>query len=447
MKTAKTMALVAAVAALPAAAQAAGADEAEQGTGLELRLELQNLVVFLDDTDFDRSPPLYDENGQTSGVAATVFRPDATWRITEHLRIRYEIELGLNYWSKNNPDQQEPIAGDLFVLKHRQIYGEGELADGRLGFRAGYFHLRDATGLFLSHWIGAAQAWWTWDGDGRVGLFAGQVPDQTYEGLLVTENNFQRDILVFGAFARLRLADGVRLDAGLHNLYDTHLVEQTRWRVCPSLHLELGDGRVRGFVDAALQAGRSEGVALDGGAQTALAWAAQGHLVAEFAPVTLELNVLALGPDDAHQGNDTSHAFLYSGKSRSATLLFTEDEVRDWYTNLDERMSGFQGGFFENRAGLLVADVKASWRVCDWFRPALVVGAATVLQPDNALGHVFAGVEGDLMLVFRLSEHLEAHLVAGGILPGRAAAAKINRISPDATDPLGLVELSLRIRG
>ena len=36
-------------------------------------------------------------------------------------------------------------------------------------------------------------------GWGRVGLFVGQIPDQVYEGIVVTENNFKRDLWVFGA--------------------------------------------------------------------------------------------------------------------------------------------------------------------------------------------------------------------------------------------------------
>ena len=159
----------------PAADAVAVAGEDEQPT-IEWHLNLDNLFIFRNDRDFDRTPPAYDENGQTEGAFATVFRPSITWNLQKDLKVFYEIEVGLNYWSKNNPDEENALAADIFVLKHRQLYTEGTVADGHLGFKVGYQYFTDTTGLFLGHWIGAANFSWEFNPQARVTLFAGQTP-------------------------------------------------------------------------------------------------------------------------------------------------------------------------------------------------------------------------------------------------------------------------------
>jgi hypothetical protein len=409
---------------------------------LEVHADLQNLFHFRNDSDFDRTPPFYDDNGQTVGAFATVFRPSVLFRITRHLRIYYEVELGLNYWSKQNPDQQAAVASDVFVMKHREIYGEGELWNERLGFKVGYQYLRDPTGLFLGHWIGAAQAWLAGP-RGRIGLFVGEVPDQTYEGINVLENNFKRDIFVFGLTGAARPRSWLRVDAGISALVDTHLVGQMRWLLCPSLHLEMERGPLWAYLDAALQAGQLEGRTLGGGAQTHLAWAAQAGARLTLRRLEIVGNVLALSADDAYDANGSNHAFFYSSKSRSSTLMLTEDEIRNWYDALDRRMGAYDAGFFMHRAGMMVADVKATWDAHRHFRPALVLGAATVLKPANALDSTFVGFEADLVLSFPATSYLSAQLAGGVLVPGKAGAALINGITRDATDTIAMVEASL----
>jgi len=416
---------------------------------IEVTADLQSLFLFRTDSDFDRTPPVYDENGQTVGAFATLFRPRVIWCVLDNLRIQYEVELGLNFWSKNNPNEQSTLAADLFLLKHREIFGEGELARGRLGFKIGYSYFRDPTGLFLAHWIGNAQLWGVAPGWGRVGLFVGQIPDQVYEGIVVTENNFKRDLWVFGANLQADLGAWVRLSAAVTALLDTHLVGQARKVLCPSLRLGVERPRWSGYLDLAFQAGQLDGQALGGGSETLIAWAAQaggGVRLDRRGRWELGVNVVALSPDDAYPGNGSEHSFLYSGKSRSATLLLTEDELRDWYDNLDERMSSFTGGFFNNRAGLLVGDLRASVQLNRWVRPMVIVGAATVLKPQNALGNAFVGVETDVVLELKASEHLVAHLVGSALVPGAAGAALVNHIRRDAVDPMFAVEASVMIR-
>ena len=415
---------------------------------MELRADLQSLFHFRNDADFDRRERDYDVDGQTVGAFASIFTPALTLHIMDHLRIHYEVELGLNFWSKHNADQQSALASDIFVMKHRQIYGEGEFWDGRLGFKVGYAHFADPTGLFFNHWVGVAAANWTnssrrW----KITFFAGQIPDQTYEGINIGDNNFTHDIWIYGARTRLEISDSIALNTSISRLYDGHVVDRERWVVAPCASLEVDTDRLDLTLDVVVQAGVFEGHAQGSEAQTSLAWAAQGNARLSLGVWDIAFNVMALSPDDAHQGNEFNHAFLYSGKSRSATLMLTEDELRDWYDNLDERMSGHSGGMFLNRAGLLVADIKATWNLHEIYRPSVVVGAATVLKPANALDNTFVGVEADVVLEFHVSDYLVGHLVGGMLIPGDAGGALINRQGGnDATDPIVMTEASLLLR-
>lgn len=419
----------------------------EEKPTLEWHLDLNNLFIFRNDRDYDRSPPAYDENGQTEGAFATVFRPSLQWNINEDLLVFYEIEVGLNYWSKNNPDEENALAADIFVLKHRQLYTEGRVADGHVGFKVGYQYFTDPTALFFGHWIGAANVWWQINNDSRLTLFGGQVPDTTFEGMDIRFNNFRRDIWMFGARGDFVFPEqGLSLAVGLHDLYDTHIVGRRLWLIAPSFRLEWKDESNVVCVGAMLQYGRHEGAALGGSDQTVLAWAAQAKAELDTGPVLIGLNILALSPDDMYDGNDMDGAFRYSSKSTSATMYLTEDEVRNWYDQLDRRMGRYEGGFWRHRAGLFVGDIKAKLNLLDWFRPALIVGAATVLNPDNALGNAFVGLEGDLDIAFHYGDHLIARIVPGIFIPGRAASAIINEgTDREATDPVYSVEASLQV--
>jgi len=420
----------------------------------EAHAQLHNLLIFRSDTDFDRAKPLYNENGQTSGAFATVFGPTLQWNLTDDIRLFYEAEIGLNYWSRNNPDVENPKADDIFVLKHRQIFTEGLLADGHFGFKVGYQYFADTTAMFLGHWIGAAQAWYQWAPGQRFGVFFGMVPDSTYEGLDITMNNFRHDIFTFGGRTDLKFGDHWQFNAAVHALYDTHVVGQTRWLVAPNAHLEgktgwlsSGTVRVTGSLDGVLQAGTSENTRLDGGNQTLLAWAAQGNLGIETKPVALSVNVLALSADDRYQGNKTEGAFLSSSKSNSATVYFTEDETRNWYDQLDRRMGRFEGGFWQNRAGMLLSDLKITLQCVPWFRPSVILGYGVVLEPKNALGERNLGFEGNLDLAFTWTKHLVARVMVGGMAPGKAAGALINQIAPQdkKTDGIWWTEAALSL--
>ena len=83
-------------------------------------------------------------------------------------------------------------------------------------------------------------------------------------------------------------------------------------------------------------------------------------------------------------------------------------------------------GFWRHRAGLFVGDAKVSWTGLEWFRPSVILGASSVLRPENALDRAFVGVEADLDLAFRIGRHVVARVAGGLFQPGQAAAAILN---------------------
>lgn len=430
-------------AAQEGAFEAAGLPSDGKGPGIDAHVMLQNVFLMRSDADFDRTKPYYDAQGQTTGAFATVLMPQLTWRITPEIRVFWESEIGLNYWSKNNPDQQAALASDVFVLKQRQIYGEGTVLDGRLGFKVGYQRFLDTTGLMFNHWIGAAQLWYQFAPQGRVGVFFGQVPDNEHEGITVKDNNFSHDIFVFGARVDADLAPGWRIAGAVHGVHDTHVVGKRLWLVAPNLRVTATYKNVTAWVDAILQYGSRQGAAQGGKDQAVLSWAAQGHVRLHFEPLSVRFNVLALSPDDAYDGNARSGAFLGSAKNASSLLYTTEDEIRDWFDNVDERISKFDGGFYANRAGLFVADVRVAYRVGPWFEPAAVLGTSMVLQPKNALDNRYLGTEAALDLAFKVGDHVCLHAVGGVLAPGKAAGALLNTIDRGKAGLVGWGEASM----
>ena len=419
--------------------------------GVSFSVELQNLFLMRSDSDFDGSEYSFNEEGQEVGAFATVLKPGFTWHLTKHLRVYYEAELGLSYWSMQDPDQRDPLATDIFMMKHRELWGSGESGDD-VGYKIGYGRFKDPTGLFLNHWIGTAQLWVGMDSENRVGIFMGQLPDSTHEGIDVTDNNFVRDIWVYGARWDTVITHGWSGSAAFHALYDSHLSGQERWLIVPSVHVEAGEDDLFLSIDAMLQHGQAEGQTPDGRIQTLLAWAGQSHLRWDITdhfklwPSRLDLNLLVLSADDAHPDNDMNYAFAASGKNNSATLMLTEDEIRDWYDNYDEGFSSYQGGFFTNRAGLFVADLKATWKVEEDLDVSLVLASANVLKPTNALDNTFLGFEMDLMATARLHDMAWVQLAFGCLIPGAAAGALSNSVDLSATEPVLMGEISVLLK-
>lgn len=416
---------------------------------------MQNLLVWRNDSDFDRTAPFYNAAGQDVGVLGTFLAPKLVVSPAANLRLVVELEIGLNVWSANDPDAYVATSASWFRMAFRQAYTEGSFLSDRVGFRVGYEQLFDPTGLFVGHWLGAASVWGRF-GDTRVTATVAQLPDQTFEGLTTDGNNFNSDSILYGVRVDQPLG-AAKLSAAVIGLHDTQVVRQPLDLVTVAANLEAKcpKHRMTAGLDAALQYGVAQGRA-SGSDETTVAWAVQAYydLVHPLAALGLDLlfhaNTMALSADDDFDGNARNGAFLYSGKSRSRTMILTEDEVRDRGGNLDERISdrrhGDSGKFFAPRPGYSVTDVSLGLDVAQVFRPVLTLGAAWALKSDNALGARFVGFETDLDLQLRLGKLLTFDVIGSFLLPGRAAAAFVNRTGDrTATDPIGQIETSLTL--
>ena len=413
---------------------------------LDLEATMQTVLLWKTDSDFDGTEPEYDEHGQSIGLIGTFFKPGLTLHATDQFTLYYELELGLNLWSQHDPAQDNAGQSDAFLIRHRELWAAGSFRDPDIDFKVGYQYLRDPTGLLIGHWIGAVDLGLTF-GDTRLSVVAGQVPDQTYEGIEISRNNFVHDVFAGGLRADHQSSDSTakyRLSAGFYALYDGSDVRQERKVFGPAARFEVELERLLLGVDAMFQFGGLQRHGLGDQDAQHLAWAAQLEAVLDLDPLTLEAHLLALSPDDEFDHNNTNHAFLYSGKSRSRTIILTEDEIRDMGGNLDERLGERLGSFTLLRGGLIVADVCAALDL-ELFQPAVIVGAGFMTQPENSMGESFVGLETALDLGLRYEELLEFHFVAAVMVPGGAAGPGVNAIDADKTDVVTQVEASLSL--
>ena len=425
-----------------------GAD-AETPRRVTLDAELLTVGLMFNDRDFDRTVPAYNANRQHVGVVGTLLRPGITFHVLPTLRIRYQAEVGLNVWSRNNADQLDPTAGDIFLLLHRQVYAEGGAPCGKVGFKAGFDRWTDPSMLMMAHWTGAVRFRAGQPGR-RFVAEAGLLPDATYEGWQIIDNNFTHDTFFARFGGELGGPEGpVAIEPGALLLVDGTEVGRRLTLAAPYARVVFRSDKVSISLEAMGQLGTHTGAALDGTAERQAAWAVQLHGDEHFGPITLNYNVLALSPDDAAEGNGFNGAFRYSGLSRSRTLWLSENELFDTWNNLDERLGTRANSHFLMRMGLLQADLRLAYRIKDVFEPAIIAGVAGALRPANALGKSTVGVETDLDLAFHHPQDvLSFHAIASVLVPGGAAAAAINQIDRDATDVIfgGMLLLDVRFR-
>ncbi|MCX5859804.1 MAG: hypothetical protein NT056_07920 [Proteobacteria bacterium] len=408
------------------------------GEKFELSGAFQNILRFQTDSDFDGSHPIYNKSGQTVGEFVTFVNPKLQYSLNPETWIFYESELGMDAWSRNNPDFAAGENQTALIFKQRQIYGETEFTP-KFSLRVGYQRLEDPSGLFLNHWIGAASTQIA-TGPVLLNIAFGQLPDQTREGFELDRINFHNDILVGSVTVARQLPGDHDLGVGLSYLYDGSEIDHARWLFTPVLSVRRNTpGREIGG-DIALQYGEAQLAAFGGNIEKTLAWAAQGYARLRPSPLQLDLQVMALSPDDDFDRNGNNYAFLYSGKSRASTMILTEDPIRDWGDNLDEalgeRTGESQGNFFRLRSGFLLLDAKIGYPVTPKITPALILGAALTLNPHNSLGSTFIGTEADLDIQYTPSPSIKIDLVNSFFYPGKAASANVNAIKMENQRPL-----------
>lgn len=408
--------------------------DVEEEKAFEVHGEMSNLLLWRNDGDFDATIPYYEEEGQSVGAVSSFFRSNLAYRPLEDVELFYESELGLNFYSRNDPDQWFPTANDYVAFKHREFYSKFQL--DLLELKVGYQRIRDPADLFLSHWFGAFRA----DVDLmrlRAGLFAGQLPDSTYEGMEIGDNNFVHDNFIGGLTLSYDvIMESLSVDLGSYFLYDSRIARKELILSTSYLGMRFNSETLQASLHGYLQGGwwRDSGVA--GIDQEIFAWAAAGRIAFLSPYVDIALSSVALSPDDSGHGNRQLGSFFASGKNNSTTMIFSEDEIRDRYDNLDEQMAGRWGSFFLNRAGLSITDLSFTGKVGEFFFPQLILGTGMVLNTTNSDGHLYAGFEADLILRLRFLERVDAVLVGQLFQPGRATATFVNKTDLAATEQI-----------
>ena len=393
------------------------------------------------DNDFDPSKRFDDLDGQSDGQLASFFSPIFTARAGDDVTVRYQLDLGWNAWSRNDPGQPNQFFSMRtpgLLARHKQAWAQWR-GDG-VRLRAGFQQVKDPTGLFLDHTIGALNVRLNLGAKHKkmqhLTLLMGQLPDTTIEGFDIRNDNLVTDSFLFGISHRGVVTSRLSLRSGLYYLQDRRALERPLDLGVGALSLRWQSRDVKLWADVAGQYGSWANSTVGGGDADVRAWAAQIGYTHTQGKVDWGVNVLAISADDDHDGNDTMGAFLGSARNRSRTIFLTEDETRDRYDNLDERLGSYWGPLAYAPAGLMVSEASTGVQISPSYHARLVLAMGVVLNPARTLGQRYAGGEFSLLQTFSLSDR--ARLIMNGLLfmPGGAAAAMINDIKRSARRPL-----------
>jgi len=419
------------------AAMAEESAEAKSASASKTSLSGHIVTVghYRNDSDFDRTERFDDLDGQSDAQIATFFAPRLTIEAGQGIDVVYELELGWNAWSRNDPgapNQFLPAGDSGLALRHKQAYAQWESETAAV--KVGYQHYRDPTGLFLNHHTGLVAAQWHF-GKTSVSAVGGQLPDSTYEGVSIREDNFATDSFVGGIGARHDFGD-MQYELMGYAVLDERSLERPLKLFTGILAINNKRGSLECWLQGVGQTGTWENSGVGGGDQSIGAWAAQVGMKQDLGRVSWRLNFFSLSGDDAFDGNDLAGNFLGSGKNNSHTVFMTEDETRDRYDNLDERLGSTWGPFSTNRAGLMVVELALGAKVLEGWDARLVGAYGQALEADNALGEELVGTEVALLQRFALGDRASVFLNGFVFAPGAAASAAINDIDRAATETL-----------
>ena len=409
------------------------ANEPEAHTGVSVGGHFLTLLHARSDSDFDPSPRYFDPDGQSEGQSATFFQPHLSARPGGGVEVFYEAELGWNVWSRHatgQPNSFHTSQSPGLSLRHRQLWAEWRASE-HVRVRAGYQNFQDPSRLLLDHQWGAIRVDLDWEPT-QTTLWIGQLPDSTYEGLDVRSDNFVTDSLFLGAQTAITLGE-LKVDLALYLIGDHRVIDHPLHLGSALAGIRYESDTVQAWLHALTQVGTWFGSGAAGVDQSIFTWAVQAGVRHQVGAFHWSSNVVALSADDDHDGNDVLGAFFASGKNNSPSTMLTEDEHRDRYDNIDERIGTTFGAFSVNRAGLVVADLALGYQVASWYEPRLVTAAGLTINPANALDQRFVGLEISLLNRFPVSEYATFYLNAQCLLPGRAAAAFTNDVDRNAT--------------
>ena len=393
----------------------------------------QNFAIFKSDTDFDPTPASYEPWGQTASVIATYGEPMFRLTLDDKTAVFWEVLFGFNVWGKNTVIQRPEEAGILgrqifFVL--RQFYADLKVGGGNL--KVGYQYFADESEVFVRHWIAGVSFEFK-----PVKFFVAQIPDQTFEGIALTENNLLNDIFLSGVqFSPKPFFTGV------FGLFDFSVIGRPRITGTGQVGVRNEDERFGYLFSLYGQFGRWFESA-DGDDETRLAGAVilDGFLKPKPVGVGATFSLLTGG---TQTGASRTNSFIWSGKLPNRTLLLTEDEIIFRGDNLDLLVSERVSGFFIARAGLATADI----RLMLSFGKTLftIVGGILTTLDDRSFQDNFVAGEVSGILSAQVSERSQLDIALTLIKPGRKGGFFANSINPYLLRPFIVAgEISLKV--
>jgi len=436
------------LAASPVAAQETAEDSPVDGLlGLSINLEFKNFFLWQNDSDFDRTDPLYDENGQSVGYFATALTPTMAWQPIDEVLLRYKVQIGENLWSRNDVLERDPTAEDIPTLQHKEIWGAVTLPyDFYVG--AGYSSFEDSTNLFLRRELGVFNLTYSPSDEWMLTASCGQLPDSVYEGTTVEtpstelgQNNFENDALIYAlqAQANWLSTDFGILDFGVIGLNDRSEIgrEKNLWNIGAN-YMRDWSSLLLTSIDLAVQFGKTANGGINNEDLQHVAFAWQLGVSVIPSPVRLDLNALFLsGDSDRNDLQDSS--FMYSGVSDSATVMLSENELQDQYDNLDERAAW-------QKSGLLLVDLRAGITLWDQLEIFAVGGYARASDEENLDEDLTVAAEADLGVVWTLYEnHVDFTVLGGGLWPGKSGGILKNAVDLTAVDPIYYTQALMRL--
>ena len=417
---------------------------------IELSGELSTTLYLRNDTDFDPSPRFDDLDGQSDGQFATFFNPTLTVHTGEGIIVKYQLEIGWNAWGLNNPSQANQfmaMPGEALQGRHRLIWASWQ--EGGVSLRFGFQELKDPSGLFLNHTVGGVRARFK-RGEHRTQLLFAQLPDTSYEGIgfnrdYITDDNLTTDRFLLGG-DYLWSHQALKLSVGFYGLSDESLFHRALRLGTAVLSISHQTKSRRLWLHLLGQAGWQEQASALNETVDHRAYAYQAGAQFRSGKLTIALRTFGISGDDHLDGNDIQGAFFGSAKNLSRTRLLTEDESRDRYDNLDERMGSYLGVLAYNPAGLMVSDLMLAYPVKATYRIEGVVGFGNTINSTRALGASVVGTEFSLTQRWSLSKASSLYLSLLALLPGEAGAVLINDQDRTALETLYGASIGMNAR-
>ena len=389
---------------------------------------------FRNDTDFSEQGPVYDVDGQHGGFIGARFEPALVTSFTKdvHLKLRGELRLG----GGNLPGE---IGGDgpvsLFGKDLYVAFGDTHGFQGNAGLR----ERMGASGLVLSQPVIGFGAGWNFH-DISLEVWAAQAEENSPEGLNFRDDNFAADHWI-GSVDISGVFDENALEMALLGSKDSNPALEDRVLGIVDLSFLQEAEVYKAWAALTFGAGASEYGTIRTEEQSLLFWGVEFGFETTLSNVLVGINSMVLSGDDEHDGNGFNGSFQWSGKSKSRTIVFTEDESFRRNNSVSYALGNNKGPFKEMQSGLQVSELVLGYHFpsIDLAVNALAAIGST-LQSTYTGGRTDLGIETGLHAFWAPSKPLEVFARTAFVLPGDAAGWVLNETDVDGSEPMWVIQ-------